>query len=61
MRRKKAAVRVNRRFFQLDLLALIGDRNVTISARVQSALGLNVVAEVPFVMPFSIAQATAFA
>ena len=34
-------------------------RNVTICARVQDASGLKVVSEVPEVMPFSTAQATA--
>ena len=121
MRRKKAAVLMNRRFFQLDLLALIGAiqerhdlraravrvgaerrvgstvrhvirnrpvnrisvervglhigevraaargalearyRNVTLWPRVQVAFGANVVSVTPFVMPFSIAQATVLA
>ena len=34
-------------------------RNVTIWARVQGALGLNVVSVVPWVMPFSTAHSTA--
>ncbi len=35
------------------------NRKVTICARVQGALGLNVVALVPAVMPFSAAHSTA--
>ena len=53
---------MNRRFFQLDLLALIGaiqERHDL--ARVQSALGLNVVLEVPFVTLFATAQLIASA
>ena len=56
---------MNRRFSAWILSFTCPDkalyRNVTISARVQSAFGLNVVADVPFVTLFATAQLTASA